>query len=388
MIPPFHKKIGLIGGGQLGKMLIESTQSWNVQWNVLDPDPNAPAKKHATTFIQGSLHDAEKIQQLANISDILTYEIENINVEYLQKLESQGYTIIPQPSVLQTIKDKGKQKEFYRTHNIPTASFVIIENSSQYESAKNKIQGEQVVIKSCTGGYDGKGVTIANKKDITVENFPYTGSCVIEEMIEDAEEYSVIIARDRDGNTKIFPLVAMHMDPEAHLVDYLYSPARIPEYIEQELQNAALQAIHGLNGIGVFAVECFVDKNESVYINEIAPRPHNSGHHTIEACSSSQYEMLSRILLDLPLGETHQNTYALMINIVGPENVTGPYQCHNIDTILTIPDVFIHLYNKSETRPYRKIGHITCLGESLEQCQQKAHTIRTLFSIHPLTSSL
>lgn len=373
---PSKTSIGIIGGGQLGKMLIEAGQPWNIHYTILEMD-NAPAKDIANQHIVGSLQDAEKIKALALQSDVLTYEIEHINVEALLELEAQGHKIIPSPKILSIIQDKGLQKLFFKANNIPSSPFELVDNASEWAAKLPALRGHKVAAKLRKGGYDGKGVELVNKVDIEQHGkIPFEGAVVLEEFVENAIELSVIVARNEQGEICTFPTVEMAFDPKANLVDILFAPANISEARDQSAKAIAQKCIECLNGVGIFAVEMFLSQDGQILVNEIAPRPHNSGHHTIEACYTSQYEQLNRILLGMPLGDTSLIQAAAMMNILGFESVNGPYELTGLEHILPMPGVFVHLYNKAETKPMRKMGHITIMGKDLEAVLNKLKTIK------------
>lgn len=369
----------MVGGGQLGKMLIESSRSWNVQYAVLD-QANAPCKSYAAHFVEGSLMDAESIRELSQHCDVLTYEIEHINVSTLSELERNGKKVIPSSAILSVIQDKGRQKKFYADNNLPTSEFKLltVNDFSSVDSLITPIKGEQLVIKTCTGGYDGKGVSIQKRETVSSEwlSANYSGPLVIEEFISNALEVSIIVARNGQGETKTFPMVEMVFDPKLNLVDYLFAPSSLPNSIHERAAEISVQAIEKMNGIGLFAVELFVTPDHRVLINEIAPRPHNSGHHTIEACTTSQYEQLNRILLDLPLGDTTLIKPAVMTNIIGPEGVSGNYILEGMDVLFGTPGASLHWYNKEETRPGRKMGHFTVIADDVQTAVDRSHHIR------------
>jgi 5-(carboxyamino)imidazole ribonucleotide synthase len=374
---PSNIKIGIIGGGQLGKMLIEAGKPWNIHYNILDAE-NAPAKDIANQHIIGSLYDAEKIKELASISDVLTYEIEHINIDVLFELEKSGKTIIPSPSILQIIQDKGLQKQFFKTNNIPSAPFELVENTKEWREKIKHLKGHKIAAKLRKGGYDGKGVELIEKEKIQNPEYQFsmTEPCVLEEFVENAIELSVIVSRDANGNIKSFPLVEMEFNPISNLVEYLFSPAEVSHEIELKCQEIAQDCIEKLNGVGLFAVEMFLDREDNVFVNEIAPRPHNSGHHTIEACYTSQYEQLNRILLGMPLGSTELIQPAAMINILGAENVDGYYELTGLNEILNIAGVYVHLYNKKTSKPMRKMGHITIMAKTSLELKEKAKLVK------------
>lgn len=391
MSQPFHKTIGIIGGGQLGKMLIESTQKWNVEYNILDAS-GSPAQKYANQFVEGKLTDIQKIKELSSKSDVITYEIEHINADALIELEDDGKKIIPSPRVLKIIQNKGEQKDFYGKGNLPTAKYIRLDVGDIDKRLKEiaQLKGNQVVIKSCTGGYDGKGVHICHKNRVTSTLISeiFQGDIIIEAFIENAIELSVIVARDKDGNTKTYPIVEMVFDPAINLVDYLFAPASLSNTLQNLVQKVSIEAVTILNGVGIFAVELFLTSKNEILINEIAPRPHNSGHHTIEACYTSQYEQLARILLEMPLGETTLLSPCVMTNVVGPEGLSGSYTLSGMEMLFSTPGASLHWYNKSETRPGRKMGHFTVMNPSLEKAIELSKNIKhTLKIVEPQNRS-
>ena len=385
---PSNKKIGIIGGGQLGKMLIEAGQPWNIDYTILETSP-APAANAANRHIEGSLMDAGKIAELATACDILTYEIEHINIDVLLKLEAQGKKIIPSPRILEIIQDKGLQKLFFQDHQIPSTYFELVENSAQWAEKLPKLKGGKVAAKLRKGGYDGKGVELVNKQEMLDDpgKIPFDGPVVLEEFVENAVELSVIVARNEAGDICTFPTVEMQFDPVANLVEFLFSPANISREVDEKAKLIAMETILKMQGVGLFAVEMFMDQHQAIYVNEIAPRPHNSGHHTIEACYTSQYEQLNRILLDLPLGDTSLIKPAAMINLLGFEGVQGAYEITGLDHILKIPGVYIHLYNKAETKPKRKMGHITIIGDTLDQVKENASKVKRYLGMRKMASA-
>lgn len=379
MTHPIKKRIGIVGGGQLGKMLIESAMPWNVNFNILEASADCPAGRYATHFIEGSLMDSDKIKELARISDVITYEIEHINVETLIELEQSGIEVIPSAKILSIIQNKGRQKSFYQDHNLATSAFTICLGKDAKVVDLEMFKYDKIVVKSCTGGYDGKGVMILDRNDVQngkVEDV-FDGEVILEEFVPDAIELSVIVARNNAGDIRSFPTVEMVFDPKINLVDYLFAPSNVPNSIQKEAENLALKAIEALEGVGLFAVELFVDQNGKCLINEIAPRPHNSGHHTIEACYTSQYEQLLRILLDLPLGETDLLKPAVMTNILGADGFSGDYNLEGMEALAQTPGAYLHWYNKSTSKPGRKMGHFTVMDDSLEKAVEKSKSLRT-----------
>ena len=377
---PFHKVIGIIGGGQLGKMLIESGMQWNINYNVLDPDPNAPCRKYANTFINAALDDKNAIEKLASISDVLTYEIEHVNTQALAKLESEKYNVIPSSSILEIIKDKAEQKQFFVKNNLPTSDFKVVNSIDDWQNSIKYFNCEKVVAKLCKGGYDGRGVQICYKNEIENGVIPFDQPCIIEEFINDIDELAVIVASDGE-NIVNWSTIKMHFDPKLNLADYLFSPGNFSEEIEYTATEIAVRAVKCLNGKGVFAVEMFLTKDNQILINEIAPRPHNSGHHTIEASITSQYEQLNRILLGLPLGNTDLISPSAMVNIIGASGFSGDYKIEGLDFALKQKGFYLHLYNKMQTREGRKLGHFTVLEKNTDLAIAKAMEIKKKLKI-------
>lgn len=369
-------------------MLIEAGQPWNIHYTILESG-QAPAANAANRHIEGSLMDAAKIGELASVCDVLTYEIEHINVEALMKLESGGKRIIPSPRILEIIQDKGLQKLFFSHHHIPSTDFELAENPSEWAEKLLKLKGDKVAAKLRKGGYDGKGVELVNKQEMLNDpgKIPFDGPVVLEEFVENAVELSVIVARNEAGDIRTFPAVEMEFDPKANLVEFLFAPANISREIDEKAKRVAMETIFKMEGVGLFAVEMFMNGDQEIFVNEIAPRPHNSGHHTIEACYTSQYEQLNRILLGLPLGDTSLIKPAAMINLLGFEGVQGAYEITGLEHILDIPGVYIHLYNKAETKPKRKMGHITIIADTLEQVKENAKKVKQYLGMKQMVSA-
>ena len=378
MTQPFRTRIGIIGGGQLGKMLVESALPWNVSFSILEASTDCPSYRYADKFIEGSLMDSAKIEQLAEYAEVLTYEIEHVNVTTLKKLEDQGKTVIPSSHILAIIQDKGKQKSFYKDQNLHTSHFVLTNADEVRNIDFRAFGGERVVVKSCTGGYDGKGVAILTKTDAAAGKAAeiFSGEVVVEEFIANAKELSVIVARNQKGQIVTYPVVEMVFDETINLVDYLFVPSAMSDTIQMEATELAKAAIEGLSGVGIFAVELFVDANDTCMINEIAPRPHNSGHQTIEANYTSQYEQLMRIMLGLPLGSTKLIMPAVMTNILGSSDVVGEYQLDGITELAETEGAFLHWYNKSQSKPGRKMGHFTVLDHDLNAAIEKSKHLK------------
>lgn len=379
---PLHIKIGIIGGGQLGRMMIEESLRLNNEFNILD-DANCPCSLLAAQHIIGKITDGNAIRKLAAISDVLTYEIEHIDVATLLELEGEGVEIIPSPKVLQIIQDKGLQKQFFSNNQIPTAPFKLVDFPKQWSEAIASLEGETIAAKTRTDGYDGKGVRIITKEQVHLGKIPFETPTVLEQFIPCEKEIAVMVARNRDGSIKTWPVVEMVFDPKANLVTFLNCPASLPKAKEMEAQKIALRTIDKLGGVGVFAVELFYTKTGEILVNEVAPRPHNSGHHTIEACYTSQFEQLVRILMGLPLGSTQLIQPAVMLNLLGEEDFNGAYELAGLKEASAIEGVYVHLYGKMESKPMRKMGHVTVLGSTLEQAQLKAKEVSRLLQFKP-----
>jgi 5-(carboxyamino)imidazole ribonucleotide synthase len=378
MTNPIKKRVGIIGGGQLGRMMIEESLRLNVHFNVLDADKNCSCAPIANRFFEGKLTDADKINELAQHSDVLTYEIEHVNTAALIELENAGKTIIPSPRILQIIQDKGLQKKFYTENKIPTLPYVLVNKPTEWADAIKKLGTEKIVAKTRTGGYDGKGVAILSAQEIigNPATIPFSGPCVLEAFLPCEKELAVIVASDVFGNILSYPSIEMEFDSNANLVKLLVSPANVGSNIEQMAEQVAINVIKAFNGAGLFAVEMFLSSDGNIYVNETAPRPHNSGHHTIEGCYTSQFEQLVRIITGLPLGSTNLiKPYAAMVNLLGSNDFTGSYKLQGLEDVMKIQGVYVHLYNKKESRPMRKMGHVTIIADSYHEIKKLANYI-------------
>ena len=374
--------IGVIGGGQLGRMFIEEALRYNIDCIIVDADDECPASVIAHDQIVGSIAEAGPIRRLGEVADTLTYEIEHIYIQPLLELEKEGKNLVPSPKILQIVQDKGLQKQFYLDHKIPTAKFQLVSGPQEWEAVIKKFRWKKFVAKSRKEGYDGRGVHIVNASDVLKGGkIPFDGPSVLEAFIDCKKEISVIVARNKQGEVACFPPVEMEFDPVANLVTMLVCPAAISKRLLKQANKIAMNVVDSMKGAGIFAIELFLDKKDKWFVNEMAPRPHNSGHHTIEACYTSQYEQLLRILLDLPLGSTDLIKPAVMINVLGAKDFSGPYYFHGYEEILKLPGVYVHLYGKKESRPMRKLGHITILGNTIKEAKQKADWVRGHFSI-------
>jgi len=367
--------IGILGGGQLGKMLIEAANDWNIRCHVLDPDPEASCARMAWEFQCGSFKDYQTVYAFGKNLDRITIEIEHVNTEALLQLEREGKRIFPQPGVLQVIQDKGKQKAFFEDNGLPTSNFQIIDSKEELiELLEEDKLSYPFVQKSCTAGYDGKGVAIIRSK--TDGHLLLDGPSVIEDLVNIDKELSVIVARDLHGVMACFPVVEMEFHPQANLVEFLHAPAHLSKAIEEKAITTALQCAEAFELHGLLAVEMFLTQQGEILINEVAPRPHNSGHHTIEANFVSQYQQLLRCIFELPLGNTRPKHRAMMVNLLGEEGFTGNAKYIGLQECLALEGVFVHLYGKKITKPFRKMGHVTVIGEDEEIMREKARFVR------------
>lgn len=364
-------RIGILGGGQLGLMLLQAGIDWNLNVHILDPDVDAPCRHLATSFTQGALTDYDTVYRFGQQVDVLTIEIERVNVEALEALEGEGKQVYPQPSVIRTIQDKRAQKQFYRQHNLPTANFVLTENRDDVRRNSDFLPAFHKLGRD---GYDGRGVQrIAGPGDVE-KAFDAPG--VLEKAIDFEKELAVIVARNQQGEVMTFPTVEMVFHPEQNLVEYLFAPAQVSKQVNRQAQDVARRTAEAFGIVGLLAVELFLDKNGDILINEVAPRPHNSGHHTIRANVTSQFEQHWRAILNLPMGSTDILTPAAMLNLLGEPGHDGPARYDGMNTLLAMPGVFPFLYGKKITRPFRKMGHITVIGKDLSEIQTKADVIK------------
>ena len=372
--------IGILGGGQLGKMLLNITRQWDVQTKVMDPSNQAPCKIGSNEFVKADLMDYDAVIKFGKDLDILTIEIENVNTDALADLEKQGVKVYPQASILKIIQDKCVQKEFYRKNDIPTASFQQFESKEFLKDAVAKgFISFPFVWKSESMGYDGYGVKIVRSNE-DLENVSRV-SCIVEDLVSIDKELAIIVCRSAKGETKSYPCVEMEFHPEANQVEYVLSPARISKVLAKKAEEVALSVSKALKHVGLLAVELFLTKEGEIWVNEVAPRPHNSGHYSIEAAYTSQYEQHIRAIMDLPLGNTENKVAAVMVNLVGKEGYTGPVYYKNIELILAIDGVKPHIYGKKETRPFRKMGHITIINKNLDFARKIAEEVKEIIEV-------
>jgi 5-(carboxyamino)imidazole ribonucleotide synthase len=370
-------KIGIISGGQLGKMLIQEASKWDIITYVLDNNTECPAGRIASHYIQGSNLDFEAVYQFGKKVDLLTFEIENVNITALKKLKAEGLRIVPDPEILELIQDKGLQKEFYTKNGIPTSPFTLCDST---DAIRAGIENGEItfpfVQKLRTGGYDGRGVAVINSPEDMEKLLP--GPSVIEEKVTIEKEISAIAARNSKGEISCYPVVEMQFDPRANLVDKLVCPSSITAEQSEKARAYAGKIMKLLNMEGILAVELFIDSTGNVLVNEAAPRTHNSGHHTIESVITSQFEQHLRAILNLPLGSTELKLPSVMLNILGAPDCEGPVKYEGLTECLAIEGVKIHLYGKKITRPYRKMGHVTVLASTLEGALKKAEKVKQL----------
>ena len=373
-------KLGILGGGQLGKMLIQAASRWDIKTYVLDPDSECSSRSICDYFEKGSFKDYQTVYNFGNKVDLITFEIEHVNTDALKQLENEGKKIFPQPNALEIIKDKGLQKEFYKNHNIPTSNFKLFSSKKELVSAiEEKIIQLPFVQKARTDGYDGKGVqTIKRAEDLQLI---FDTPSIVEEMVSIEKELAVVVSRNENGNVKTFPIVEMEFSEDANLVEQLICPSNVSEIIANKASDIAEKIITHLEMVGNLAVEFFLNKNGEILVNEVAPRPHNSGHHTIEGNITSQFEQHLRAILNLPLGSTKLISPSVMINILGHPLHQGIASYTNIDACLDLEGVNIHIYGKKITKPYRKMGHVTIMDDSLEQAKSKANFIKNQLTV-------
>ena len=373
-------KLGILGGGQLGKMLLYDTRKFDIYTCVLDNSSEAPSRMACNEFTKGDLMDFDTVYNFGKQVNVLTIEIENVNVDALEKLENEGVKVYPSSKTLQRIQNKATQKLFYQDHNLPTAPFSRFAYVSEIEDAiDNGGLKLPFVWKAAQFGYDGNGVKIVRSiADLT--DLP-KGECIAEQLVPFKNELAVIVARSATGETKTYPVVEMEFHPEANQVEYVICPARISPEVAKKAQDIALKTSEAFNHVGLLAVELFQTEDDQILINEVAPRPHNSGHQTIEASYTSQFEQHIRAVLGLPLGKTDNKTAAVMVNLVGAEDYAGPVKYKNIEAIMAMDGVTPHIYGKKETRPFRKMGHVTIINEDLNTARQIAEEVKNSIKV-------
>ncbi|MNQ15341.1 N5-carboxyaminoimidazole ribonucleotide synthase [compost metagenome] len=373
-------KLGILGGGQLGKMLLFDTRKFDIQTYVLDPSDEAPCKIACNQFFKGDLMDFETVYNFGKQVDVLTFEIELVNLEALVKLEEEGLKVYPSPKTLKLIQNKGIQKDFYSKNNIPTADF------KRYASLKDLVIDlvdsniQLPFVWKCTEfGYDGNGVKVIRQVS-DLDNLPNV-ECIAETMVPFKNELAVIVCRTPSGEIKTYPVVEMEFHPEANQVEYVICPARIDDHVAEKARAIALNVSEKFNHVGLLAVEMFQTEDDEILVNEVAPRPHNSGHYSIEASYTSQFENHLRAILDLPLGNTDSKVAGIMVNLVGEEGFSGDVVYQNIEKILGWNGVTPHIYGKRQTRPFRKMGHVTIVNEDIREARRIAEDVKNTIRV-------
>ena len=367
--------LGILGGGQLGKMLLYDTRKFDIRTAVLDPSADAPARLACNEFVVGDLMDFDTVHNFGQKVDLLTIEIENVNVDALEKLENEGVIVYPPTGVIRTIQNKARQKLFYVDHDIPTSPFSRYAYSNEIkDSIANTELDFPFVWKSAQFGYDGQGVKIVRTHQ-ELEELPNV-ECIVEELIDFENELAVIVARNPAGEISTYPVVEMEFHPEANQVEYVICPARVSAEISAKARQIAIDLVGKLQHVGLLAVEMFQTKEGEILVNEVAPRPHNSGHYSIEASYTNQFEQHLRAILGLPLGKTESKLAGIMVNLVGEEGFSGDVVYENIEEIMELEGVTPHIYGKSQTRPFRKMGHVTIINSDLEQAHRIAEKVK------------
>lgn len=369
-------KIGILGGGQLGRMLLQAAANYPVETYVMENDIHCPAAHLCHHFVKGDIRDFDEVMAFGKNLDAITIEIESVNEQALDLLSASGVAVFPKPQALRIIKNKILQKEFYKQLQVPTAEFVVTKNQQDLYSLEYMLPA---VHKLGEGGYDGRGVQVLRKREDMTKGFEAPG--VLEKMVEIEKEISIIVAVNKSGEMVLYPPVDMVFDPALNLLDYQISPADLPEQTKWKMEAMAIAVVKGLQSPGIFAVEMFIDRKGEVFVNETAPRVHNSGHHSIEANYSSQFDMLLRIMMDYPLGNSRHILPASIVNLLGEEGYSGEAHYEGMEEVLKMENVFIHLYGKKETRPGRKMGHATIISNDKQDLIYKAHKIKKILKV-------
>jgi 5-(carboxyamino)imidazole ribonucleotide synthase len=373
-------KLGILGGGQLGKMMLYTTRKFDITTHVMDASDEAPCKIACDHFVKGDLMNFKDVYNFGQQVDILTFEIENVNVSALEALEKEGKKVYPSAKTLRAIQNKATQKLFYRDHQIPTSNFTRFAYLSEIEDAvDNGGLHFPFVWKAAQFGYDGNGVKVVRQLS-DLEGLP-KGECIAEDLIPFKNELAVIVARNEAGDVKTYPVVEMEFHPEANQVEYVICPARIDDSVARKATEVALKVSTAFKHVGLLAVEMFQTKDDQILVNEVAPRPHNSGHQTIEASYTSQFEQHIRAILNLPLGQTESKVGGIMVNLVGAEGHTGEVVYENIEAIMKLNGVTPHIYGKKQTRPFRKMGHVTIVNEDLNEARQIAEKVKNTIKV-------
>ena len=372
--------LGILGGGQLGKMLLYETRKFDIKTSVLDPSNEAPCKIACDYFEIGDLMDFDTVYNFGKQVDVLTFEIENVNVDALEKLENEGIIVYPSSKTLRNINDKITQKQFYQTHQIPTSPFQVFNSKNNLlQAISNQDLSFPFVWKQSKGGYDGMGVSIIRKKEDLdkLRNVP----CIAEQLITFKNELAVIVTRNPKGEIKTYPVVEMEFHPEANQVEYVICPARIDNKVAEKARAIAVKVSKAFEHVGLLAVELFQTEDDEIMVNEVAPRPHNSGHYSIEGSVTNQFEQHLRAILNLPLGETNSKIAAIMVNLVGEEGYTGNVQYKNMENILNLEGVSPHIYGKKQTRPFRKMGHVTIVNKDIDKAHKIAEIVKKTIKV-------
>ncbi|MEC5395559.1 5-(carboxyamino)imidazole ribonucleotide synthase [Bergeyella sp. RCAD1439] len=365
-------KIGVLGGGQLGRMLIQNALKYDDQWSTLDPSSDAPCAG-ISAFTRGDFNDYDTVLAFGRDQEVLTIEIEHVNVEALFRLEEQGVKVIPRPRVIRMIQQKILQKQFYKAHGIPSPDFQVIENKAQATFPLPFVQ------KTNTGGYDGKGVQVLRTED-DLQRL-WDGPSVLEALVDIEKELSVIVAKNESGEVALFPVTEMVADPKLNLLDFNICPAEVSAEVSAQIRRIAEQFIEAVDSPGLFAIELFLDKEGKVWVNETAPRLHNSGHQSQEGNANSQFEQMYRVLKNFPLADTAAFGYSGMLNLVGEDGYSGKVEYEGLDSVLRLPKTYVHLYGKTETKPGRKMGHINVLSDSRASLLEKLAQIKAMVRV-------
>jgi 5-(carboxyamino)imidazole ribonucleotide synthase len=375
-----NQKIGILGGGQLGKMLCQAGSILGLDISILEKDKTFPAASVCTSFVCGDITDYDDVVRFGINMDVITIEIENVNTDALEALEKLGKKVYPPSSALKIIKDKGKQKIFYEGSDFPSSDFTLYKSREEILTDVSKGSLKlPFVQKSRTEGYDGRGVQVV--RSVSDLDLLFDGATLVEDMVDIEQEIAVIVARNPSGDMRAFPIVEMQFHPVANLVEFLFCPANLPLSKANEAEKLGLMIAEKMGIIGLLAIEMFISKDGSILINEVAPRPHNSGHHTIEACTTSQYEMHLRAILDLPLGSTELIRPAVMVNLLGEPGYIGQALYMDIEKCLSMDGVYPHIYGKKETKPYRKMGHVTIVDKNLTRAIEKARIVQKTLKV-------
>ena len=373
-------KLGVLGGGQLGRMLLTETQKFDIHTSILDSSAEAPCAQICNEFHQGNLLDFDTVYNFGKLVDLLTIEIENVNIDALDRLEKEGLAIYPTPKSIRIIQNKATQKNFYKEKNIPTAAYFHFAYLEELKhSYHNSIIEFPFVWKAARFGYDGTGVKIVRTFE-DLESLPQ-GECIVEKLIPFKNELAVIVARNHNGDVTSYPVVEMEFHPEANQVEYVICPARIDESVAIKAREIALKVADAFDFVGLLAVEMFQTEEDEILVNEVAPRTHNSGHYSIEASNTNQFEQHLRSILNLPLGNTDSKVAGIMVNLVGAEGYTGEVVYENIDKILQIDGVTPHIYGKKITKPFRKMGHVTIVNKDIDKARKVAQQVKTIIKV-------